>query len=136
MSLVLEKGGKPPTPAGEKQGKPQTSLLAAVRRHPLIVILIAVIMLIAATAAVVWWLNARQYETADDAFIDTRTVSISSQINGAIVEVPVTDNQNVEANAALARIDDRDFRAALNQALAQIDQARFNSVVRFHQRNQ
>jgi membrane fusion protein (multidrug efflux system) len=63
------------------------------------------------------------YETTDDAFIDSRPVSISSQLNGAIVDVPVTDNQLIEAGGVLARIDDRDYRASLDQAKAQVDQA-------------
>jgi membrane fusion protein (multidrug efflux system) len=71
----------------------------------------------------VWWLNARQYEATDDAFIDGRTASISSQVNGAIVDIPVTDNQLVDADDVLARIDDRDYRVAVNQAKAQVDQA-------------
>jgi membrane fusion protein (multidrug efflux system) len=81
-------------------------------------------MFVAAVAAgVVWWLNARQYESTDDAFIDARTVSISSQINGAIVDVPITDNQVVDAGGVLLRIDDRDYRAAVDLATAQIGQA-------------
>jgi membrane fusion protein (multidrug efflux system) len=70
-----------------------------------------------------WWLNARQYEATDDAFIDARTASISSQVNGAIVDVPVTDNQLVDAGAVLARVDDRDYRVTVDQAKAQVDQA-------------
>jgi membrane fusion protein (multidrug efflux system) len=85
--------------------------------------LIAVAALACAIGALLWWLNARHYESTDDAFIDARTVSISAQINGAITEVPVDDNQPVKADTPLARIDDRDFRAALDQAKAQIDQA-------------
>jgi membrane fusion protein (multidrug efflux system) len=81
-------------------------------------------MFVAAVAAgVVWWLNARQYESTDDAFVDARTVSISSQINGAIVDVPITDNQVVDAGGVLLHIDDRDYRAAVDLATAQIDQA-------------
>jgi membrane fusion protein (multidrug efflux system) len=38
------------------------------------------------------------FETTDDAFIDARPVSISSQVSGAIVDVPVTDNQLIEAS--------------------------------------
>jgi len=70
-----------------------------------------------------WWLNARQYGATDDAFIDARTASISSQVNGAIVDVPVIDNQLVDAGAVLARIDDRDYRVTVDQAKAQVDQA-------------
>jgi membrane fusion protein (multidrug efflux system) len=73
---------------------------------------------------VVWWLNARHYESTDDAFIDTRTVQISAQVAAAIVDVPVTDNQLVEAGAVLVRLDDRDYVAQRDQAKAQVDQAR------------
>jgi membrane fusion protein (multidrug efflux system) len=118
-----DKGGKPPAAPQEKQAKPQTSLLSKLRQHPYIVIAVAVIVLIAAAAVLIWWLDARQYESTDDAFIDARTVSISAQINGAIVEVPADDNQDVQAGAVLARIDERDYRAAVDQAKAQVDQA-------------
>jgi membrane fusion protein, multidrug efflux system len=111
-----EKGGKPPTPPKAKQAQPQPSLLATARQHPFIVIAGALVVLLALAAALVWWLNARNYESTDDAFIDARTVSISSQVNGAIVEVPVDDNQDVAAGAVLARIDERDYRAAVDQA--------------------
>ncbi len=84
---------------------------------------VALVVLLAAAAALVWWLETRDYESTDDAFIDARAVSISSQINGAIVEVPVDDNQDVASGAVLARIDERDSRAAVDQAKAQIDQA-------------
>jgi membrane fusion protein (multidrug efflux system) len=82
-----------------------------------------VLVIAAAIGAVVlllvlalWWLHARQYETTDDAFIDTRTVQISAQISAAIIDVPVTDNQLVEAGAELVRLDDRDFIAQVDQA--------------------
>ena len=118
-----DKGGEPPAAPQEKQAKPQTSLLSKLRQHPYIVIAVAVIVLIAAAAVLIWWLDARQYESTDDAFIDARTVAISAQINGAIVEVPADDNQDVQAGAVLARIDERDYRAAVDQAKAQVDQA-------------
>jgi len=87
-------------------------------------VLVATALIIAAlVGAVVWWVNASGYETTDDAFIDARTVSISSQVNAAIIEVPVTDNQLVEAGAVLVRLDDRDYKAQLDQAHAQVDQA-------------
>jgi hypothetical protein len=55
---------------------------------------------IATILMVAWWLNARHYESTDDAFIDTRTVPISAQVAAAIVDVPVTDNQLVDAGAS------------------------------------
>jgi membrane fusion protein (multidrug efflux system) len=41
-------------------------------------------------------------------------------VSGYIVEVLVEDNQRVEAGQALARIDDRDFKAAVDQARAEL----------------
>jgi membrane fusion protein, multidrug efflux system len=68
-----------------------------------------------------WWLNARQYESTDDAFIDARTVQISAQVAAAIVDVPVTDNQLVAPGAELVRLDDRDYIAQRDQAQASIN---------------
>jgi len=93
------------------------------RHRPLATAAVAILLILAAVGGLMWWLNARQYESTDDAFIDARMASVSSQVNGAIVDVPVTDNQLVDAGAVLARIDDRDYRVAVNQAKAQVDQA-------------
>jgi membrane fusion protein, multidrug efflux system len=77
------------------------------------VVLLAVLIL--------WWLNARQYQSTDDAFIDARTVQISAQVAAAIVDVPVNDNQLVDAGAELVRLDDRDYIAQRDQMRASAD---------------
>jgi membrane fusion protein, multidrug efflux system len=53
---------------------------------------------------------------------------ISPKISGYIAQVLVGDNQPVKAGQLLARIDDRDFKTALDQANA--DVAAFESAVR------
>ncbi|HUZ32805.1 MAG TPA: HlyD family secretion protein [Xanthobacteraceae bacterium] len=88
------------------------------RRRAVLVVTALVIALIA--AIVIWWISTSGYESTDDAFVDARTVSVSSQVGGAIVDVPVTDNQMVEAGAVLLRIDDRDYKAQVDQAKANI----------------
>ncbi len=90
------------------------------------VLVVTALIIAALIAVVVWWVSLSGYETTDDAFIDARTVSISSQVNAAIVDVPVTDNQLVEAGAVLVRLDDRDYKVQLDQAKAQVDQAAAN----------
>jgi membrane fusion protein (multidrug efflux system) len=93
------------------------------QRHPLPSAAAALLIVIALAAATRWYIASLAYETTDDAFIDSRPVSISSQVNGAIIDVPVGDNQLIEAAGVLARIDDRDYLASLDQAKAQVDQA-------------
>ena len=85
----------------------------------------------AAIAGVLWWLQAQNYESTDDAFVDGRSVGISALVPGQIEDVPVTDNELVPAGAVLARIDDRDYKAALAQAQAKVaeEQANVANVV-------
>jgi membrane fusion protein (multidrug efflux system) len=108
--------------AGDDPAK-KPSLGGALRRRRGLVMVIVVGTVVALGAIVLWWLHARQYVSTDDAFIDTRTVQISAQVAAGIVDVPVTDNQLVDAGAELARLDDRDYIAQVDQAKAQVAQA-------------
>ena len=98
--------------------------LDRMRRRRRQVLVITALIIAAIVGTVAYWLNASGYESTDDAFIDARTVSISAQVGAAIVDVPVTDNQLVDAGELLVRLDDRDFRAQVDQATAQVEQAK------------
>jgi membrane fusion protein (multidrug efflux system) len=102
------------------------SWIDGMRRRRRMVLIITALIIAAIVGVVVYWLTTSGYESTDDAFIDARTVSISAQVGAAIVEVPVTDNQLVEPDAVLVRLDDRDFRAQVDTANAQIEQAKAN----------
>jgi membrane fusion protein, multidrug efflux system len=91
------------------------------RRSALLAIAALCIVLLA--GLVIWRLMLGGSVSTDDAFIDARTVTISPQVSAAVVDVPVTDNQLVDAGAVLVRLDDRDFRAQVDQAKAQVDEA-------------
>jgi membrane fusion protein (multidrug efflux system) len=93
-----------------------------VREHPYAVAAVALGIVLLLAFGLLWWLHARNYESTDDAFVDARNVPISSQVPGAIVGLPVTDNQQVKAGGVLLEIDPRDYRAALDQARAQVEQ--------------
>jgi len=111
--------GREAKPAIGETRKTQ-SWLGGLRQRRRMVLVIIALFIVALVGLVVWWVNAGHYETTDDAFIDARTVQISAQVGAAIVEVPVTDNQMVEAGAVLVRLDDRDFKAQLDQSKANI----------------
>jgi membrane fusion protein, multidrug efflux system len=109
------------TDSGPAPRKPDRLLW--LKRHRIATAVVALAALVVIAAGIAWWLNASQYETTDDAFIDTRPSAISAQVSGAIVDVPVTDNEIVEPGQTLAKIDDRNYAAAKAQAEAQIAQA-------------
>ncbi|MFC7400239.1 HlyD family secretion protein [Chelatococcus sp. GCM10030263] len=109
--------------AGQDETPRRGRLRRLVAQRPFLTASIVFGTLVLIAAGAIWWLYARQFETTDDAFIDARTVAISAEVSGAITEVPVTDNQMVEAGAVLARVDPRDYQAALDQAKAQAEQA-------------
>jgi membrane fusion protein (multidrug efflux system) len=79
--------------------------------------------LVVVVAGLVWWLNARHYETTDDAFIDTHIVHLSPQVSGRVMQIYVNDNQQVRKGQALVEIDPADVKARLAQAEAQEAQA-------------
>jgi membrane fusion protein (multidrug efflux system) len=106
--------------------EPQESWPHYLRRHKWWVVGAVVVAAILLIGILLWWLHARQYESTDDAFVDTRIMTISAQVSGAIGTVAVTDNQLVESGAVLMTIDDQLFQAQLAQARAQVDQAQAN----------
>ena len=104
-----------------KAAKP--SLVDRMRQHPYIVAAIVLVVLAIIVAAIFWWLDARNYISSDDAFIDTHAVQVTPQVGGTILAVPVSDNQQVAQGQVLLRIDPRDYQASLAQAQAQVEQA-------------
>jgi membrane fusion protein, multidrug efflux system len=96
---------------------------ASFGRRLLVIAILAIVVIAAAIAGRLWWLQARNFESTDDAFVDTRIAGISSQVSGAIVAIPVTDNELVAEAATLIDIDPRDYQVAVAQTQAQVAQA-------------
>lgn len=64
--------------------------------------------------------TGRYLESTDDAYVKADSTIVSPKVSGYIAQVLVGDNQPVRAGQLLAEIDDRDFRAALAQAHADV----------------
>jgi membrane fusion protein (multidrug efflux system) len=67
-----------------------------------------------------YWTVGRFQISTDDAYVQADNVTIAPKISGYLAAVLVGDNQPVKAGEVLARIDDRDYRAALDQARADV----------------
>ncbi len=84
--------------------------------------LTGVVVLIAVGAIV---FKYRDYVTnpwTRDGQVRAEVVQIASQVSGPIVNLPIRDNQFVEAGDLLFEIDPRTYQASLDQARAQLDE--------------
>ncbi len=70
--------------------------------------------------------EASKYQSTDDAYVDTTTVSVSPKMSGQIVKVLVKDNQQVKAGDVVAVIDKVDYKVKLEQAEAAYNKALLN----------
>ena len=77
---------------------------------------------LAATGYFGWqyWTVGRFEVSTDDAFVQADNTTIAPKVSGYVAEVLVGDNEPVKAGEMLARIDDRDYRVALDQAKADV----------------
>ncbi|MEZ2223416.1 HlyD family secretion protein [Rhizobium sp. RCC_161_2] len=94
------------------------------RRHPFGVFFgIAALVILIIAAWFGWRIYFYPYESTDDAFIDARSFSLAAKVSGYVSDVPVTDNQHVQAGGVILKIDPRDYQIALDQANGQVEVA-------------
>lgn len=89
------------------------------------------LLLVAALAAVgglgyagfEYWTSWRFEVSTDDAYVQADVVTIAPQVAGDLTLVNVTDNQPIKRGDLLAVIDQREYRAAVHQAEADVAHA-------------
>ncbi|MDB5655204.1 MAG: HlyD family secretion protein [Tardiphaga sp.] len=107
-------------PGDKKDEAPKPSMAERMRQHWLLTAIAAVVLVVAIVGGILYWLEARHYESTDDAFVDARVFSVAAKVSGYVTDVYVTDNQHVTAGQPLAQIDERDYRTSVDQAQAQV----------------
>ncbi|MGA8356486.1 MAG: HlyD family secretion protein [Xanthobacteraceae bacterium] len=69
-----------------------------------------------------WYATGGKVMSTDDAYVDTRTVGISTDVPGIVQTVDVADNERVRAGQVLYRLDPRQYQIALDNAKANLAQ--------------
>lgn len=118
------KTGEKAQQADDKASSP--SFRDRLREHWLLASVAACVLLVVLIGGIAYWLDVRHFETTDDAFIAARSFSVAPKVGGYVTDVPVTDNQHVNAGEVLARVDDRGYTIAVGQAKAQAAVAQAN----------
>lgn len=70
-----------------------------------------------------YWTVGQYLVSTDDAYVKADSTTIAPKVSGYLNQVLVADNEHVKAGQVLARIDDRDFKVALDQARADVQAA-------------
>jgi len=86
--------------------------------------LLFVALPVALVAAGYWYVVGGQIMSTDNAYVQADIVGISTDVAGIVSEVDVRDNQPVKAGDLLFKLDDAQFRYALERADAQIGSVR------------
>lgn len=84
------------------------------------------ITLLAVIGAIFLIFENLKYQSTDDAYVETTTVSVSPKVAGQIVKVYIKDNQSVKAGDVVAEIEKDHYQIALEQAIANYERALLN----------
>ena len=87
-----------------------------------------VLLLVGALVVIVarewnWWIGSALRQTTDDAYLQADLTPLAAKTAGYVRSVPVHDFQKVKAGDLLVEIVDDDYRAALDQAEANVNAA-------------
>jgi membrane fusion protein (multidrug efflux system) len=103
--------------------EPRRRLLAGLRRYRRFLLLV-VLPIVVAIAGFAFYLNGGRYVGTDDAYVGAQKVLITPDISGKIDKVIVKEGQRVKQGDVLFEIDRQPFQFALDQAKAQLEQAK------------
>lgn len=85
--------------------------------------MVALILIIAAIAYAVWTLFFNHSVSTENAYVGAETASITSMVSGQVLDVMVSDTQQVKKGDLLVRVNERDAEIALAQAQAELMKA-------------
>lgn len=71
-----------------------------------------------------WWSEGQYLETTDNAYVESDIAAVSPKVHGYVGDVLVDDNQAVQAGQVLAILDDFDFAARVDRAVAVVQAQR------------
>jgi membrane fusion protein (multidrug efflux system) len=98
--------------------KPRTHL--ASRWIPGITLLLALLVLLLISTQWNWWVGWGTEQNTDDAHVRADVTPLSTKVAGLVAEVMVNDYQRVKAGDLIARLQDDDYRAQVEQAEASV----------------
>jgi len=104
----------PAETVGEVQAAPQGKSKS--RKRPVIVAVLLAALGFGGYEGYHWWTDGRFMVSTDDAYVQADITILSAKVSGYVASVAVSNNQSVKAGDLIAKIDDGDYRLALQSA--------------------
>ena len=115
----------PQEPAPAVQEEPDTAPgKNGIRKRHKAFVLLLIMILVCGWFGVSWWIKGKTHIETDNAFVETKIVSISTKVPGTVKRVLVNDNQFVKRGDLLVELDQNDFRVQVSKAEAGVGMAR------------
>jgi membrane fusion protein, multidrug efflux system len=86
------------------------------RKRPIILAVLAAALAFGAYEGHGWWTNGRFMVSTEDAYVQADITILSAKVSGYVDSVAVSNNQSVKAGDLIAKIDEGDYRLALQSA--------------------
>jgi membrane fusion protein, multidrug efflux system len=119
-----ENKSTPPETHSAAEPPPSRSSGSSLASRPQARIIFVIVVLVLLVGGFFAYEYFQTYESTDDAEVDGHLMPLSARISGYVIKVNVDDNQEVKAGAVLAEIDPKDYQVALDQAKAELADAR------------
>jgi membrane fusion protein, multidrug efflux system len=87
---------------------------------PGITVLLALLVLLLISSQWNWWVGWRTEQNTDDAYVRADVTPLSTKVAGLVAQVMVNDYQRVKTGDLIARLQDDDFKAQVEQAKASV----------------
>lgn len=111
-------------PVNEPAPVVQASDEQPTRRNRLRLPLLIAAPILAIVLGLFFYLSGGRYQETDNGYIQAGLVPVSASVSGPVVQVLVRNNQRVRAGDVLFRIDPAPFQAAVDEAAAELANAR------------
>jgi membrane fusion protein (multidrug efflux system) len=114
----------------ERQGRSEDATGRAGRTRRIVIgaVVGCLVLLAAGGYGLYWYVTARYLISTDDAYTQADNIAVSPQVAGYISKLAVTDNQQVRAGDVIVTIDDRTYRADVDQTRADLAEAVANEA--------
>jgi membrane fusion protein (multidrug efflux system) len=115
LDTVAPEGDKPNAAEAVAAAQPASSGSAS-RRKRIAMLLVPVVLAAALVFGYRYWTFGRFQISTDDAYIGADIATLSAKVSGYVTDVEVGDHAHIKAGDVIARIDDGDYRLAVQTA--------------------